>query len=119
MVFTESKVAELHTAKISYPRVHQQHWPSSRQDGRTGHHYYLIHVPLDIDINIDIGFALVYHILLNFEKPSITYNSLEIIEISKARFQKMGIELGELREPTAPLCNAKNDTWNGIIRVHL
>jgi hypothetical protein len=27
--------------------------------------------------------------------------------------------LGELRAPIAPLCNSKNDTWNGIIRVHL
>jgi hypothetical protein len=31
----------------------------------------------------------------------------------------MGIELGELREPIAPLCNSKNDTWNEIRRVHL
>jgi hypothetical protein len=67
-------------------------------------------VPSDIDINIDTGFALVYHILLNFEKPSIAYNSLEIIEMSKTRFHKMGIELGELREPIAQLCNSKNDT---------
>jgi hypothetical protein len=76
-------------------------------------------VPSDIDINIATGFELVYHILLNFEKPSIAYNSLEIIEISKARFYKMGIELGELRELVAPLSNSKNDIWNGIIQVHL
>jgi hypothetical protein len=119
MGFRESEAAELHTAKISYPRVHQQCWPSSRQDGRTSHHYHLTQVPSDIDINIDTSFALVYHILLNFEKPSIAYKSLEIIEMSKARFQKTGIKLGELREPIAPLCNSKNDTWNGIIRVHL
>jgi hypothetical protein len=31
----------------------------------------------------------------------------------------MDIELGELREPIAPLCNAKNDTWNGLTRIHL
>jgi hypothetical protein len=31
----------------------------------------------------------------------------------------MGIELGELRGPIAPLCNSKNDTWNGITRGHL
>jgi hypothetical protein len=119
MGFRESEAIELHTAKISFPRVHQQRWPNSKQDGRTGHHYHLTQVPSDIDINVDTCFALVYHILLNFEKPSIAYNNIEIIEMSKARFHKMGIELGELREPIAPLCNAKNDTWNGIIRVHL
>jgi hypothetical protein len=31
----------------------------------------------------------------------------------------MDIELGELREPIAPLYNAKNDTWNGLTRIHL
>jgi hypothetical protein len=35
------------------------------------------------------------------------------------RFQKMNIELGELCEPIAPLCNSKNDAWNGLTRVHL
>jgi hypothetical protein len=39
--------------------------------------------------------------------------------MTKTRFHKMGIELGELREPIAPLCNSKNDTWNGITRVHI
>jgi hypothetical protein len=56
---------------------------------------------------------------LNFEKPSIAYTSLEVIEMTKTRFQKMGIELGELREPIAPLCNSKNNIWNGLTRVHL
>jgi cellulose biosynthesis protein BcsQ len=31
----------------------------------------------------------------------------------------MDIELGDLREPIAPLCNAKKDTWNGLTRIHL
>jgi hypothetical protein len=90
MGFRENEAAELHTSKISYPRIQQQCWPSSRQDGRTGHHDHLTQVPSDIDINIDIVFVFVYHILLNFEKPSIAYNSLEIIEMTKARFQKNG-----------------------------
>jgi hypothetical protein len=37
----------------------------------------------------------------------------------KARFQRMGIELGKLWEPIAPLCNSKIDTWNGCMHVHL
>ena len=30
----------------------------------------------------------------------------------------MEIELGELCEPIAPLCNSKSDSWNGLTRVH-
>ena len=39
--------------------------------------------------------------------------------MTKARFLKMEIELGKLCEPIAPLCNSKNDAWNGLTRVHL
>ena len=68
--FRENEAAELHTAKISFPRIQQQRWPSMRTDGRIGHHYHITHVPSDIEIDANIGFALVYQILLNFEKPS-------------------------------------------------
>ena len=88
-------------------------------DGRSGHHYHLTQIPSEVEINTQTGFALVYHILLNFEKPTIAYNSQEITDMTKARFQKMNIELGKLCESIAPLCNSKNDVWNGITRVHL
>jgi hypothetical protein len=39
--------------------------------------------------------------------------------MTKTRHQKMNMELGELRELIAPLCNSKIDNWNGIIQVHL
>ena len=117
--YKENEAVELHTAKISYLRVQQQRWPSSRQDGRTGHHLHLTQITSDININTTTGFVLIYHILLNFEKPVIAYTSLEVTEMTKTRFQKMSIELGELREPIAPLCNSKTNTWNGITRVYL
>lgn len=41
MGLRKSEAAELYTLKISFPRVHQQRWPTSKQDGRTGHHYHL------------------------------------------------------------------------------
>ena len=107
--YKENKAAEAHTAKVSFPRVSQQKWPSSRTDGQSGHHYHLMQVPSEVEVNIQIGFALVYYILLNFEKPNVAYSSQEITDMTKARFQKMNIELGELCEPIAPLCNSKND----------
>ena len=39
--------------------------------------------------------------------------------MTKARFQKMNIELEEVCQPIAPLCNSKNDAWNGLIQIHL
>ena len=62
---------------------------------------------------------MVYQILLNFEKPTIANTNQEITDMTSARLQKMNIELGDLREPIAPLCNTKNETWNGLIRIHL
>lgn len=117
--FRENEAAELHTAKISFPRIQQQRWPSMRTDGRTGHHYHITQVPSDIEIDANTGFALVYQILLNFEKPTTQYSSQAIVDKTTERFGKMDIEFGELREPVAPLCNPKTDTWNGLIRVHL
>ena len=108
--FRENEAAELHSAKISFSRVQQQRWPSRRTDGHTGYHFHLTQVPSDIEVNPDTGFALVYQILLNFEKPTTAYTSQEIIDMTQARLQKMDIELGDLREPIAPLCNAKKDT---------
>jgi hypothetical protein len=117
--FRENEAAELHTTKISFPRVQQQRWPSKHTDGCTEHHFYLMQVPSDIDVNPTTGFALVYHILLNFEKPAVAYTNQEITDMTQTRLQKMDIELGELREPISPLCNAKNNTWNGLMRIHL
>ena len=100
--FRKNEVAEIHTAKISFLRVQQQRWPSTRTNGRSSHHYHIMQVPLDIEININTAFALVYHILLYFEKPSTSYTSQEIVDLTTTRFVKMDIELGELREPIAP-----------------
>jgi hypothetical protein len=117
--YRENEAAEIHTARITFPRVPQQKWPSARLDGQTGHHFHLTQVPTNVEVNPQTGFALVYHILMNSAKPSIVYNSQEVIAMTKARFQKMDIELGELYEPIASLYNSKNDAWNSITRIHL
>jgi hypothetical protein len=101
-----------------FSRVQQQKWPNKHTNGCIGHHYHLAQVPSDIEINSNIGFVLVYHIPLNFEKSTIAYTSQEIIDRTKTRLQKMDIELGDLRELIVPLCNAKKDTWNGLMCIH-
>ena len=73
--YRENEVEEIHIAKISFPRIPQQKWPSTRLDGRFGHHFHLTQVLSDIEVNPQTRFALVYHILLNSAKPSIIYSS--------------------------------------------
>ena len=48
------------------------------------------------------------------------YSNKEILELTAIQFQKMGMELGEILEPIAPLCRAKGTKpWNGMTKVHL
>ena len=83
--YKENEAAKIHTAKVSFPKIPQLKWPSVRLDGHSGHHYHLTQVPSDIEVNTHTGFALVYHILLNFEKPTTVYTSHEITDMTKAR----------------------------------
>jgi hypothetical protein len=58
--------------------------------------------------------------MLHFEKPIKDYASSEIIEMTSVRFQKMGIMLGNILKPIAPLCNARDPkAWNGMTKIHL
>jgi hypothetical protein len=55
-----------------------------------------------------------------FEKPIKDYISSKIIEMTSSRFQKMGIMLGDILEPIAPLYSARDPkAWNGMTKIHL
>jgi hypothetical protein len=43
--YRENEAAEVHIAKIAFPRIPQQKWPSARLDGRSGHHFHLTQIP--------------------------------------------------------------------------
>jgi hypothetical protein len=67
-----------------------------------------------VQVNPETNSACIYHILLHFEPPIREYFSNEIIEMTNACFQKIGIDLGDILEPIAPLCRAKEPkAWNG------
>jgi hypothetical protein len=53
--YRESKAAEIHTARISYPRIPQQRWPTTRLDGRSGHHFHLTQVLVEVEVNPQTG----------------------------------------------------------------
>jgi hypothetical protein len=49
--YRENEAAEAHIAKVSFPRIPQQKWPSSRTNRRSSHHYHLTQVPSEIEVN--------------------------------------------------------------------
>lgn len=71
--YTKEEAEEARHAHISFPRVPQKLWPSSRPDGIEGQHFNLTQLPFDADINHDTRFSLDYHVLLHFEKPKTQF----------------------------------------------
>ena len=110
----------LTTAKISFPRVSQHKWPQDREDNVLGQHYHLIQIPFDIEVDQETRLTCVYQIFLHFEKSKTTYTGDAIIVLTKDRFQKMKIELGNILEPIALFCSSRDEkAWNGMLKIHL
>ena len=61
-----------------------------------------------MQIDTTINFARIYHVMLHFKKPIKDYFSGEIIKMISIHFQKMGMLLGDILEPIAPLCSASD-----------
>jgi hypothetical protein len=111
---------ELASAKVAFPRIKQQVWPNTRSSNPPDNQFHLTQLPFDVQIDSATNFARIYHIMLHFEKLIKDYFSSEIIEMTSARFQKMGILLGDILEPIVPLCNARDPkAWNGMTKIHL
>ena len=102
------KACELVSAQIAFPKTLQQLWPFSYNDNVLGQQYHLTQIPFDIEVDSLTGYARTYQILLHFAKPLKPYTSKEIVELVTKRFQKMDIALGDILEPTAPLCSPKD-----------
>jgi hypothetical protein len=106
---------ELASAKVAFPRIRQQAWPNTKSDNKPSNQFHLIQLSFDVQVDTATNFTRIYHVMLHFEKPIKDYFSGEIIEMTSARFQKMGILLGDILEPFAPLCNARDPkAWNGM-----
>jgi hypothetical protein len=104
--YVASKAAELCSAIISFPRVQQKLWPSTRPDGIEGQHINITQLPFDLEVNIKSHLSLDYHILLHFEKPINPFSQDQIMKKLLMRFQTMDIQLGDLiGEPIAVLCH--------------
>jgi hypothetical protein len=77
-------------------------------------------IAFDIQIDPSTCISLTYQILFQCEKPLKDYTSAKITQLTTARLAHMGIQVGDILEPIAPLCNTKvSKAWNGMIKLPL
>jgi hypothetical protein len=120
--YVASEAAELCSAKISFPRVQQKLWPTSRPDGIEGQHINITQLPFDIEVNPKTNLSMDYRILLHFEKPTTPFSQDQIMKKMVMRFQTMEIQLGDLiGEPIVVLCHDPKTArvWSGMAKIHL
>lgn len=120
--YVASEAAELRSASMSFPRVQQKLWPTTRPDGIEGQHINITQLPFDIEVNPKTNLSLDYHILLHFEKPTTPFSQDQIMKKLLLRFQTMEIQLGDLiGEPIAVLCHGPKTArvWSGMAKIHL
>ena len=120
--YVASEAAELRSASMSFPRIQQKLWPTTRPDGIEGQHINITQLSFDIEVNPKSYLSLDYHILLHFEKPSTPFTQDQIMKKLLLRFQTMEIQLGDLiGEPIAVLCHGPKNArvWSGMAKVHL
>ena len=120
--YVASEAAELCSATISFPRVQQKLWPTTRPDGIEGQHINITQLPFDIEVNPKTNLSLDYHILLHFEKPNTPFSHDQVMKKLLMRFQTMDIQLGDLiGEPIAVLCHGPKTArvWSGLAKIHL
>jgi hypothetical protein len=125
MGYMRIEADELEQAIVSFPRVPQKLYPSTRSDKVLGQHYNLTQLPFEIDTNQDTGLSLDFHITIYFEQPKTPFEHDVILAKAQTRFEQMSIPLGnDILHPITVLCKhtkQKEDPriWAGIIKVHL
>lgn len=122
MGYVANEARELRTARISFPRVRQKLWPTSRPDSVEGQHVNITQLPFDIEVNPMTNLSLDYHILLHFEKPATPFSQDQIMKKILLRFQDMQIPLGDqIGEPVAILYHGPKTArvWSGMAKIHL
>ena len=120
--FIEQEAIDLKTGRMSFPRVPQKLWPTSRPDKIEGQHFNITQLPFDIEVNTTTNLSLDYHILLHFAKPRTSFSQEQVMKKIVRRFQEMAIPLGnQIAEPIAILCHGPRTArvWSGMAKIHL
>ena len=118
--YVASEAAELCSGIMSFPRVQQKLWPTTRPDGIEGQHINITQLPFDIEVNPKTSLSLDYHILLHFEKSIHPFSQDQVMKKLLMRFQSMEIQPGDLiGEPIAVLCHGPKTArvWSGMAKV--
>jgi hypothetical protein len=103
--YIRTEAEELEQAIVSFPRVSQKLYPSTRKDKVLGQHYNLTQIPFEIATNLDTGLSLDFHITIYFEQPKTPYEHDEILAKAQERFEQMSIPLGtDILHPITVLC---------------
>ena len=120
--YVACEAAELCSASISFPRVQQNFWPTTRPDGIEGQHINITQLPFDIEVNPKTNLSLDYHILLHFKKPTTPFSQDQVMKKLVMRFQTIDIQLGDLiGEPIAVLCHGPKNARvsSGMAKIYL
>lgn len=100
--YIASEAKELLTARMSFLRVAQKLWPTTRPDQIDGQHVNITQLPFDIEVHPDTHLSLDYNVLLHFEKPETSFTQDCIMQKVLLRLQTMNIDLGDqIGEPVA------------------
>lgn len=120
--YNANEAEEIHTAKMSFPRVLQKLWPINRPDNISGQHVNLTQLPSDIEVHPMTKLSLDYQILLHFEKPATRFTHDNIMKKALLRLSSTNVILGDqIGEPIAILCQGPKIArfWSGMIKLHL
>ena len=113
-VRSDKEAAELTTAVVSYPHVHQTLFPIVRTDGIEGQHFNLTQLPFEVETDPDTRLSYDYQVAIYFKKPTKQYTHEEMLALTQARLREMRIALGtKIAEPIAILCkNGSARHWS-------
>lgn len=120
-----AEAAKLKQVSISFPRIPQLLYPSTRTDGIPGQHYNLTEVPSEIPTNPSTCLSLDFQISIHFQLPNTPIFHNQVKELVKKKLEFMHIPLGtSLIEPISIICMSvkrgeKKEVWARIIKLHL
>jgi hypothetical protein len=67
--YIKTEAEEMLQAIVAFPRVPQILYPSVRKDKVLGQHYNLMQIPFEVEVYLDIGLSLDFHVTIFFERP--------------------------------------------------
>ena len=108
--FTKVENGELHqVGKIAFFHVKQHLYRTDRPNGKGDHDFNLIHICMEIEIEVVTWLSLDYQVAVFFERPTTDFTHSEILTKVIKRLTKMNIQLGSgMAKPIFPAKKRKS-----------